>query len=266
MARAEAPEPGTIPNPEQSPATAAPQVSGPQAARAPERLARAAAVTPVQAQAPLEFTAPVARTMSPGPATYAAAETAEVIVRALESVVAIAPAAGTQPRTKGKGAREQEPSPPLGPATGLPRAAQPGDEAMAFVEESPAMATGTFEEPEIRVSSLRLELSPPELGPMTLEVHHSGKAVAAYLVVDHDTARQIVTQGEAQVREALGREGLEVGAFEVFCRSGGQQQGGSGQQSRYSGGSVLAPQLLAQDVPARRESRPSSATAVDIYA
>lgn len=94
-------------------------------------------------------------------------------------------------------------------------------EAPATVETVRA-TTAAPAEPPIR--ELRLELTPAHLGTVTLALHHQGRQVEAFMIVDHEPARQVVQAAEQQVRELLGQQGLQVGAFEVSCRGDGDQQ------------------------------------------
>ena len=120
------------------------------------------------------------------------------------------------------------------------------------------------ETPQVR--QLRLEVSPADLGPLTLEIRHRGGEVTASVVVDHDRARQVVQQAEAQVRQSLANQGLQMGSFEVSCRGQGrgneqlpqrqdEQARGSSEQSS------APPRVLA-----RRVAEADPLTAVDTYA
>lgn len=101
--------------------------------------------------------------------------------------------------------------------TPVPEVAAP--DAPAALE--PVRATIAAADHPIR--ELRLELTPAHLGTVTLELHHVGRQVEAFMIVDHEPARQVLQAAEQQVRELLGQQGLQVGAFEVSCRGGDQQ-------------------------------------------
>ena len=118
-------------------------------------------------------------------------------------------------------------------------------------------------EPQIR--ELRLELAPAHLGTVTLELHHQGQQVEAFMVVDHAPAREIVQAAEQQVRELLGQQGLQVGAFEVSCRGGNPQE-----QSQHQ---PTPPVSLREHQPAATVRSPlaprqsvSSVGGIDLYA
>ncbi|MEI6501364.1 MAG: flagellar hook-length control protein FliK, partial [Armatimonadota bacterium] len=80
---------------------------------------------------------------------------------------------------------------------------------------------GVVQEGEL-VRRLRLELAPPLLGRVLLEIRQEGGIVTAHAVVDQPATGQVLRHVEAQVQQALEGQGLKMGAFEVSCRDGGQ--------------------------------------------
>ncbi|MEX0819224.1 MAG: flagellar hook-length control protein FliK, partial [Pirellulaceae bacterium] len=66
-----------------------------------------------------------------------------------------------------------------------------------------------------RGGTLRLRLSPPELGSLTLEVKVQGGAVSARVEADTPTARSLLLDNLPMLRERLAEQGLRVDQFDV---------------------------------------------------
>jgi flagellar hook-length control protein FliK len=126
-------------------------------------------------------------------------------------------------RNAGVRAEDKAPTPSalLWEAGARPAPESAAAEAPATIETVRAMTAAPAEHP---IRELRLELTPAHLGTVTLALHHQGRQVEAFMIVDHEPARQVVQAAEQQVRELLGQQGLQVGAFEVSCRGDSDQQ------------------------------------------
>lgn len=119
-------------------------------------------------------------------------------------------------------------------------------------------------EPVVR--ELRLELTPAHLGTVTLQLLHQGQQVEASMIVAHEPARQTVQAAEQQIRELLGQQGLQLGAFEVSCRGGGEHRQPQQQTAPPLPLAEERPAAPARMVAAPRRQFVSSASGVDIYA
>ncbi|MBI2477799.1 MAG: flagellar hook-length control protein FliK, partial [Planctomycetia bacterium] len=66
-----------------------------------------------------------------------------------------------------------------------------------------------------RGGTLRLRLSPPELGSLTLEIKVQGGAITARVEADTPTARTLLLENLPVLRERLAEQGLRVDQFDV---------------------------------------------------
>ena len=94
------------------------------------------------------------------------------------------------------------------------------DTMPAFPAESVARIPRTDLPDESRglFRELSVELDPPELGRMLVRVTETRGRLAAAVTVEQISARIAVEQVESHVRQVLGRQGVEIGSFEVSCR------------------------------------------------
>ena len=92
--------------------------------------------------------------------------------------------------------------------------------------------------------TIRLEVSPPELGRVQLRVSVSEHSVFANVITDQSAARDLLLRQQDRLQDALSSYGLNMGSFNVEV---GQQ----GQQRSEWGGQPDARTLarLAEDVP-----------------
>jgi hypothetical protein len=69
---------------------------------------------------------------------------------------------------------------------------------------------------------LRLELAPPLLGEVVLELRHERDEIAATATVDRPASLEALKLVQVQVQQVLADQGVHVGSFEVSCRDGRQ--------------------------------------------
>jgi hypothetical protein len=110
---------------------------------------------------------------------------------------------------------------------------------------------------------LRLELAPPLLGEVVLELRHEGHEVTASATMDRPATVETLRQVQAQVQQALTDQGVRVSSFEVSCRGGGQGREHSA-PSPQPAPAQTAPQRATQPRTAARVARQD--TLVDLYA
>lgn len=94
----------------------------------------------------------------------------------------------------------------------------PAREAAAAVPVLP-------EASEPAATTWRLELAPPLMGEVEIEIVHEGVRVSAKAVVQQPGTVETLRAIETQVRDALERQGLQLSGFEVSCRDDGPNQG-----------------------------------------
>jgi hypothetical protein len=112
------------------------------------------------------------------------------------------------------------------------------------------------------VTHLRVELAPPLLGDVVLELRHEREKITATAIVDRPATAEALKMVQAQVQQVLADQGIHVGSFEVSCRDG--RPGSDSRppaQTRTTGGSEQ--QVSAEP---RKATSESSNTLVDRYA
>jgi flagellar hook-length control protein FliK len=153
--------------------------------------------------------------------------------------------------------------PPGQPTAGVALPSVPAEEPLTQMT-APVAQHGLAPDPQVH--SLRLELTPPQLGGLTLEVHHEGRQVSAFMVVDHDAAREVVAHSETQVRALLLDHGLQVTAFEVSCRDQGRgREQGPERQAQFARTDIGEKPARSAD-KAGLPQRKSSLGLIDLYA
>ncbi len=165
-------------------------------------------------------------------------------------------------------------APPAKPAVRERFASAPASsEAVAELMPSPSRATETSAPvravriPEIAASSvpaegevkhLRLEVHPPELGACELELAMHRHALHALVLVERPETVAVLRDAEAQIREALLDQGIQVAAFDV-------QQGAAGGPGHFTAGAqrsaALAPAAVGL-AAAARDPAPLGGTAL----
>lgn len=85
----------------------------------------------------------------------------------------------------------------------------------------PTAAAPPGTEPPV-VTHLRLELAPPLLGEVVLELRHERDEIAATATVDRPASLEALKLVQVQVQQVLADQGVHVGSFEVSCRDGRQ--------------------------------------------
>ena len=84
-------------------------------------------------------------------------------------------------------------------------------------------------------SELTVQLYPPELGSVRVQISSGVDSVEGRIVAEHEGTRALIEKNIEQLRGALERAGIDVGQFDVSA----QNKGNSGQafdQPRWSGG------------------------------
>jgi hypothetical protein len=124
---------------------------------------------------------------------------------------------------------------------------------------------------DFEVRQIKVQLSPPRLGPVLIEVQAESNHVSASLLVSRPETAQALRGAEGQVRDLLRDQGLAMGAFDVSC----QQQGGfAGNGGRWPTGTVaplwtglpVAASKVEARLPRLMPVGYSGATAIDVYA
>jgi len=122
----------------------------------------------------------------------------------------------------------------------------------------------TPEEPE-PVTRLRLELAPPLLGEVAVDLRHDGGVVTAHAVVSQPATEHVLRQVEAQVQQMLQAQGLRMGAFDVSTRDGGQGRAMPQPPLPSPPGAPLAAAVAEPPRPPRQAPR-TSYRVIDLYA
>ncbi len=157
--------------------------------------ARASSATGATADA-----APTAATVETSPATAPATNTSSV--EPIEGV-----ATGTNRATSGEpGARA------VSAASGTPEADQAGAVDRARFAQRVAQA---FQATGDRGGTIRMRLSPPELGSLRVEITVNRGVMNARMETETDAARQLVLENLPALRERLAEQGIKVEQFQV---------------------------------------------------
>lgn len=113
------------------------------------------------------------------------------------------------------------------------------------------------------VTHLRVELAPPLLGEVVLELRHERDEIRATATVDRPATAEALKLVQTQVQQVLADQGIHVGSFEVSCRDGRQGSDNPTQsQPRTAGRSE--PQVSAE--PRKAAPERSTNALVDRYA
>ena len=93
------------------------------------------------------------------------------------------------------------------------------------------------------LSTLRLNLKPPELGGLKLELTVKDGAVRATLVAETNAAKQALDAGAEQLRQMLNQQGLKLERLDVFVQADSHEtqaeaQSGQGGQGGSSSGNL----------------------------
>ena len=142
---------------------------------------------------------------------------------------------GTMVVTPAGGAEDAgNPSLRLGPNTSgdvrttLIRAGEPGPES------SPAEQVVQAARAQIgaRQSQVRLQLEPPELGQVRIDVRMNGKTLQMYVQTETEQAHQLLNSRAAELRNTLQAQGLNVERLHIELRSPGQSSSPHHQQDQ----------------------------------
>ncbi len=196
-----------------------------------ERAGKETADLQATAKAPAEVATPAQK---PGSLTGAAAAT-----RALEVVAADSPSRkdtpeadatikdpAAKPPAAAPHARGEEPSRPLATldAAGPHSASKPSGasevERVRFIQR----VARAFQTASQRDGSVRLRLSPPELGSLRLEVTVRGGVMTARLEAEHPAARTMLLDNLPALRDRLAEQNIKIARFDVDLM--GQSPGG----------------------------------------
>ncbi|MHB8997393.1 MAG: flagellar hook-length control protein FliK [Armatimonadota bacterium] len=113
------------------------------------------------------------------------------------------------------------------------------------------------------VTHLRLELAPPLLGEVVLELRHEHDEIAATATVERPASLETLKLVQVQVQQVLADQGIHVGSFEVSCRDGRQ---GEEHPAPAHQGWPERPEPQASPQPRRAVAARASTTLVDLYA
>lgn len=102
---------------------------------------------------------------------------------------------------------------------------EPSASGVAPVREVAAAAAPQPEPLDPAPTRWRLQLTPPLMGEVEIEIVHEGLRVSAKAVVQQPGTVEVLREVETQVRHALERQGLQLSDFEVSCRDDGRRQG-----------------------------------------
>jgi hypothetical protein len=147
-------------------------------------------------------------------------------------------------------------------------AGRAAEDATATVHEATptdAVRPAEHTAPDEPVTTLRVQLAPPLLGEVVLELRHEREVVSAHAVVTNPTTAAVLRQVETQVQQLLKQHGLQSGGFEVSCR----QDGAAGDQRQFA--PAPEPAATARVVPAPAAPRPvapgvTPVSGIDLYA
>ncbi|MEA3402283.1 MAG: flagellar hook-length control protein FliK [Armatimonadota bacterium] len=106
---------------------------------------------------------------------------------------------------------------------------------------------------------VRIEVHPPELGRCELELSMREGAVRAVIVADRPETAAAMRSAEAQVREALARQDLQMAEFDV--REGGAGDARHAPQDRPEARQAPLPRMLRRERLARDVWRPAVTSA-----
>lgn len=230
-------------------------------------------------QAPLEISAAATTDSSPGsdpivfeaPATPADGERPSAAVRAIEvapetvlPAVATQDAAASQPADGSSlgplTAGRSESSPVAAPTSPVVLIA-PHD-SQALVDTVSKMVLKSHDSGQ----QLSLQITPPDLGTVRIEVHSHGGVLTARLEADSPAARQLLAEHLPQLREALQQQGANVDRIDVYQSDRSAQGEGMAdsnwQSSQQDQRNEAAPLLYDDEEvsePASAESRGSLA-------
>lgn len=121
-------------------------------------------------------------------------------------------------------------------------AAQPIEPASHTVEIriDPVQRSHLVEQAAIRIETMvrtgetdqaRIQLSPPDLGTISISLTVTGGEVHARLAADQEQTRQMLEQAAEQLRSALDQKGLSLKEFSVADQGAQQSQGEPAQSS-----------------------------------
>ena len=121
------------------------------------------------------------------------------------------------------------------------------------------------------VHSARLELNPPELGPIRIELSLNGASADISFAATHAATREGIAQALPQLRELLAQQGLQLA--DAGISSGTGQGGAQQQQQEQAAAQRSGPQRLGRD-PATAPAGPAPVAlrartargALDLYA
>jgi len=127
------------------------------------------------------------------------------------------------PTTEATPGREADPgaasAPPRFAQQLLPRGTERHDRGVPLTEPQQARfverVARAFQAAEGRGGTLRLRLSPPELGSLRLEVRVQGGALHAKIEADNPVARALLLENLPALRERLEEHGVRVNQFDV---------------------------------------------------
>ncbi|MEN6304344.1 MAG: flagellar hook-length control protein FliK [Armatimonadia bacterium] len=208
-----------------------------QLARAAERAPMASTVEKVSAiTADVELSRREAT--EPGPTNSAASPAPQVLSQTLHDALPITPTATPQFQQTVQDLPERE---------------------VSAAERVTAQPQAT-ETPDEVVHQVRLTLSPPDLGAVTLRIETRGQEVSAHLVVDQLVAGHVLRQAETEVRQLLHNQGLQMGSYEVDYQHSQQHQPHQRPLPLALPGKAIA-------VPSRPQGRqPRQESAIDVFA
>ena len=75
---------------------------------------------------------------------------------------------------------------------------------------------------------MTVQLGPPSLGRMTLELRVRGGVLSATIQTTTEAARAALSGGLSQLRSTLAEQGIQVERFEVYVAADGRRLGGEG--------------------------------------
>lgn len=174
----------------------------------------------------------------PGPTNSAASPAPQVLSQTLQDGLPITPTAAPQFQQTVQGLPERE---------------------VSAAERVTAQPQAT-ETPDEVVHQMRLTLSPPDLGAVTLRIETRGQEVSAHLLVDQLVAGHVLRQAETEVRQLLHNQGLQMGSYEVDYQHSQQHQPHQRPLPLALHGKAIA-------VPSRPQGRqPVQESAIDVFA
>ena len=119
-------------------------------------------------------------------------------------------------------------------------------------------------------TSIRVQLRPPELGTIRIEIASDrGNVIEARIVAERDEVRQLIERNLPQLRESLSAMGVEIGGFDVSAQNSGrtpfeESTGSDNNRTAWDGAEPEDEQLLsASSGPVRGVNRSTSAYAID---